>query len=270
MTPPTNRTYPKKLQPAPFLPSAMKHNSQQHHFFLHAPDFDFTVALRSVTTLPPQTAHRISSILRLREKEHVTLFSGQVSTEIELQSISGGKKSIVTGTVVAIKKHATQTPRITLVCGIVKDGTFEEICYTATQLGVDEIVPLITQRSYTKPYSEKDYARFTALCIAAAEQSKQIILPTLLQPQKFIDYISSPHHADMKIIFEADGQPLRTLLSAPAAQSLIVAFGPEGGFSDEEQRLLLTQNFTKLRLCESILRTQDAVEVGIGVIRCLF
>ena len=223
----------------------------------------------SSTALPPQTAHRIASILRLREKEHVTLFAGQVSVEIELQSISGGKKSNASGTIVGLKKHTAGTPKITLVCGVVKDATFEEICYTATQLGVDEIVPLVTQKSYAKPYSEKDYARFKALCISAAEQSKQIILPALLQPQKFTEYFKSPHQAEMKIIFEADGQPLRSLLSAATAPSLMVAFGPEGGFSDEEQQVLLAQNFTKLRLCESILRTQDAVEVGIGALRSL-
>ncbi len=269
MTQAINRTYATAIASSGLLFFTMK--SEAHHFFLHAPELaTWDLAVGTRYTLPFQTAHRIASILRLREKECVTLFHKDIAITLELTSILSGKKSTVTGTVIAVETKQPLQPHITLMCGIVKNTTFEEICFSATQLGVARIIPVLTEKSYTKPYSEKDFAKFAAHCVAAAEQSKQIFLPTLEKPLKLADVLKTfSSNQATRYLFEADGSSLRSVVQKETPSELIVAFGPEGGFSTQEQQFLQGNGFEKLKLCTSILRTQDAIEVGIGALRSL-
>ncbi len=246
--------------------------AQQHHFFLHDPTLQtLTPKMGQVITLSPEVTTRIATILRLREKELCTLFCKTMATTVELTSISAGKGAKIVATITSVTQHAPLRPEITLICGVTKQPTFEEICFTATQLGVTQIFPIITTKSYTKPYTAKDLQKFRAHAIAAAEQSKQIILPVIHEPQRLselcADLETSP---SAKIMFEADGSPFKTMLSQEAPTNITLAFGPEGGFTPEECVTLEACGFTKTRLCSPILRTQDAVEVGLGIIRCLF
>lgn len=245
---------------------------QEHHFFLH--DLANSCGAKTVgssVTIVGALATRIASILRLRNGESCTLFSGASSITIELTSILSGKRASVTGIITHIEHRKPLTPSLTLLCGATKPATFEEICYTATQLGVTQLIPVITTKTYAKSYSEKDYERFNAHTIAAAEQSKQIILPRIEQPVAFeklaIKATSAP---TLKLMFEADGQPITSLITQKKPEQIIVAFGPEGGFTPAEQTTLAEAGFIKVRLCPSILRTQDAVEVGVGLLRCLW
>ena len=246
-------------------------STESHHFFLHAPELasaSLTVGMQ--LTLPPTIAHRIATILRLKEGELVTLFVNDHCTTIKLNMILGGKKSHATGVVTAIEKKTALTPAITLICGVTKTGTFEEICFTATQLGVCRIIPVLTEKSYTKTYTEKDLSKFVAHCVAAAEQSKQIIIPTIEKPHKLGDILKNLSTSTApKYLFEADGSSLRSIIEKETPSELIVAFGPEGGFSASEQEALTKNGFEKRKLCSPILRTQDAVEVGIGALRSL-
>jgi|GEM_PF-2562986 len=245
--------------------------SESHHFFIHSPEIaHLTLTPGSRLDLPSAIAHRVATILRLKEQESVTLFAGDRCVTIKLEMILGGKKSYASGTITHSETKAPLSPAITLVCGIVKTPTFEEICFTAAQLGVHRIIPVITEKSYTKPYTDKDFSRFNTICVAAAEQSKQIFLPAVEKPQKFTDILKTiPPSSAQKYLFEADGNSLRSVIEKETPSELIVAFGPEGGFSVSEQELLVKHDFEKLKLCTPILRTQDAIEVGIGALRSL-
>jgi len=247
-------------------------SGNQHHFFLYDATLKTSELLTgAILTLNAELSTRIATVLRLRTGETCTLFAnnGTMAT-IQLTSILAGKGAKVQGTITKLSQAEPLAPQITLICGITKHATFEEICYTATQLGVTQIFPVTTQKSYTKAYSAKDMQRCFLRTIAAAEQSKQIFLPTLHAPSTLQAVLKHDFIAgSTNILFETDGQPLRKLLQEKVTH-LAVAFGPEGGFTSQECELLTAAHFNKLQLCKPILRTEDAVEVGIGIIRCLF
>ena len=248
-------------------------NNQQHHFFLHDPSLKNVIPIIGTEIiLGPELSMRIATILRLRPREFCTLFYKSLALKIELTSISPGKGAKVSGRICEITEHAPLTPEITLVCGATKQATFEEICYTAAQLGVTNIFPITTQKSYVKTYSPKDLIKFNAQAIAAAEQSKQIILPIIHEPVSLEALLKTrlSSCASTKIIFETDGTPLRSWFTQGKPTHTTIACGPEGGFTPEECALLEQNNFKKMQLCKPVLRTQDAVEVALGFIRCLF
>ena len=245
--------------------------NEQHLFFLHEPTLNLaSLHVGGTITCSPHTSTRTTTILRLRVGEKVTLFAHNICATITLATVVSGKKSLVTGIVEQIEEKKPFIPNIILVCGMVKASTCEDICYTATQLGVAQIIPIKTDKSYTKTYTEKDFSRFHAQCVAAAEQSKQIFLPQITQPQLFSEIVKKAELTTHSLFFEANGTPLQQSVKAiDPTQTITLFFGPEGGFSTEEQLALETNNGVKTALCKSILRTQDAILLGIGALRSI-
>lgn len=245
---------------------------ERHNFFLQCPELrgaspkigaPFKVMDNALVT-------RMYQVLRLRPTEHVTFFFDDTSIEIVIDQIECGKKAYAIGQVVQMQQHHALKPEIHLLCGLTKKTTFEEIVYTATQLGVTSIIPLKTTKSYEKIYTEKDYERFCNIMIAAAEQSKQIILPTLAQPQSFENALNNARGE--KINFDPMGKKLSIQISTWAKTSpqiFTLIFGAEGGLTVAELERVEEAGFEHYLLTPSILRTQDAIEVGVGLLRCL-
>ena len=213
--------------------------NERHLFFIHEPALELHhLQVQSTIHCSPQTSARISTILRMRAGEEVTLFSGSTCITIQLAAVSAGKKSSVSGIIQKIETKKASDVKLILVCGVVKSSTFEEICYSATQLGVTHIIPVKTEKSYTKPYSEKEFTKFHAQCVAAAEQSKQIFLPTISPVISFTEFEKTIKPDQNLIFFEADGAPLTRTIEKNTKKDLMVIFGPEGGLSKLEQQKL--------------------------------
>ncbi|MBM3894497.1 RsmE family RNA methyltransferase [Candidatus Dependentiae bacterium] len=244
--------------------------NEQHIFFIHEPALDVhSLSLSMNVTCTTATSYRIATILRLRTGESVCLFNNNTVITLLLKTINSGKKCLVEGTITDIKIQTPLLPQITLFCGMTKTSTFEEICYSATQLGVSDIIPVKTEKSYTKSYTEKDYLKFYTQSVAAAEQSKQLFLPKIHPPTTISELQKSSTQWDNFIFFEADGAPFSTIISNIKKAPLFVFFGPEGGLSHQEQQELTALNAKKSSLCRPILKSQDAVLVAIGALRSL-
>ena len=71
------------------------------------------------------------------------------------------------------------TPQITLYIGLAKQNNWPEILYSAAQLGITTIQPIITERAQTKLPAEH---RLQQIMISACEQAKQFMLPIVKQP----------------------------------------------------------------------------------------
>jgi 16S rRNA (uracil1498-N3)-methyltransferase len=245
-------------------------HNEQHLFFIHEPELDLkNIHIRSIIHCSPKTSLRISTILRMRAGEQITLFSGATLITIELTTVLTGKKVLASGIVEKIETRTASNKHLVMVCGVVKASTFEEICYSSTQLGVTQIIPVKTEKSYTRPYSNKEFIKFQAQCIAAAEQSKQIFLPIISPVISFSEF-EKTIKADQNIIFfEADGAPLTQTTKKNTNKDLVVVFGPEGGLSKSEQQKLEVLGAHKTGLVSAVLRTQDAVIVGLGALQIL-
>ena len=80
----------------------------------------------------------------------------------------------------------------------------------------------------------------------------------------------SPTHATTKILFEPTGQKLPQVIGLnEKSKSWEVAIGPEGGFTDAELEILTKKSFISCSLTPTILRSIDAVTVGLGCMRSI-
>ena len=161
--------------------------------------------------------------------------------------------------------------KISLYQGVPKGDKFEDIIQKCTELGVYEIIPVLTKRCVSRPQekqAEKKRQRYARIALEAAQQSGRGIVPEIKKMTELKTAVSQCE-ADIKIVFyEGGGEPLSALIKKDA-KSAAVFIGPEGGFEKEEVELLKQNGAVAATLGKRILRTQTAPVAALSAIMLL-
>ncbi len=219
---------------------------------------------------------RITRVLRLRAGETIIIFDDVYSQLLRLEASTFQSKKIITATVLERTVHKQLKPRVNLCIGLLKKEPFQEIAYYAAAMGATHLVPVITAKVQRSWGGEKELERLTKIMIAAAEQSKQFILPKIEEPLTFEHFrLSSFCTPQMQsgVYFDVHGQPLLKQLNqykTAQPKSITLFWGPEGGLLPQETAALDHLGFSCSVLTPTVLRAVDAVAVGLGsFVSCL-
>ena len=137
---------------------------------------------------------------------------------------------------------------------------FEWFIEKATEIGIDEITPIICENSERKVFKKE---RMQKVIISAAKQSLKYTFPKLNDPVKLSDFMSTID-AEIKLIAhceDSDKNILKNII--PAKKDILVLIGPEGDFSTKEISKALQHKYIPLSLGKSRLRTETA-----GIVVC--
>ncbi|HKJ06463.1 MAG TPA: 16S rRNA (uracil(1498)-N(3))-methyltransferase [Flavobacteriaceae bacterium] len=132
---------------------------------------------------------------------------------------------------------------------------FEWFLEKATEIGIDEITPIICEHSERKVIK---FERMEKIIHAAAKQSLKFHFPKLNEPQKFTNFIKNDFNGSLFIAHCEDEKKFSLKNSVEPKTNVIVLIGPEGDFSSAEIKASLAHNFTPITLGESRLRTETA------------
>lgn len=140
---------------------------------------------------------------------------------------------------------------------------FEWFLEKATEIGVDEITPLICMRSERRKIR---LDRLYKILLSATKQSVKAYIPKLNDLTKFSDLIKKENYADgdqcfIATVYKPDAKHLKDQLKKEKKTTVFI--GPEGGFSPEEIIMSLENDFLAVNLGASRLRTETA-----GVVAC--
>lgn len=213
-------------------------------------------------------SNRLVKILRIQPQEKFILFDETIHVELVAHENMFINKREIDSTIQKKSPNTPLAPHITLLLPILKKEALEQAAYVAAQMGVTQVIPVVTKKSEQK-LSEKEIERLQKIMIAACEQSKNFTPPTLHKIQSLTQSI---HQDGYKICFDEDGSPLATLITNLKNVSdtpLLVTLGPEGGFVEDEKKALQTAGFNFYKLTPTILRSREAVTVGLGIIRAV-
>jgi 16S rRNA (uracil1498-N3)-methyltransferase len=207
-----------------------------------------------------QQLHHIIDVLRLKAGGEVTVF------DIEGYEAACSIVSISTdAAVLAVKSKKLAGKRqisLTIACAIAKSG-MDEIVDNLTQLGIDSIIPLETERVVVRldeAKKQERVERWRRIALSAAEQSQRSRLPTI-EPVAGLAYVlSRAEHFDLKLIptLEGERKHLRDILREHEPKSILVLIGPEGDFTPDEVQLARNAGFTPVTLGDTVLRVSTA------------
>ncbi|MEP7169753.1 MAG: 16S rRNA (uracil(1498)-N(3))-methyltransferase [Bacteroidota bacterium] len=137
---------------------------------------------------------------------------------------------------------------------------FEWFLEKATEIGIDEITPLICEHSERK---ELKIERLNKVIVSAMKQSVKAYLPKLNAAIKFKDFIQHSN-TSQKFICSCDAEKKSTLKNFYTKEKdVLLLIGPEGDFSKDEIELANTNGYKTISLGDGRLRTETA-----GIVTC--
>lgn len=239
---------------------------------------DDTVNNNSVI-LHGDSAHHISYSLRMRVGDELTLcdfFNYEYHCVIKSISKEEVFLEIISKNVCSCEPAA----KVSLYQGVPKSTKFELIIQKCVELGVTEIVPVITSRCISRPDKEsfeKKLKRWNAISEEAAKQSGRGIVPRICEPIDYNTALSQMKDSDISFICyegaDTESDNIKSFLSDSLENvsnnkeiSISFLVGPEGGISDQEAFLAHEHGVSYVSLGKRILRTETA---PICVMSCI-
>lgn len=235
------------------------------------------IANNNTVTLSGDDAIHISRSLRMRCGDNIVLCDYS-NFEYDCEIIKMTSDSVQVS--ILEKRVCASEPdiRVTLYQAIPKGQKFELIIQKCVELGVFEIVPVITSRCVSRPDEgsfEKKTKRWNSISEEASKQSGRGSVPRISPPQNFEQAIKQMTDSDVAFMcyeeFENREQSsdIKAFLKETLSQNkkqISFFIGPEGGISPEEADLAIQSGISCVGLGKRILRTETA---PICVLSCI-
>jgi 16S rRNA (uracil1498-N3)-methyltransferase len=231
--------------------------------------------------LRAESAHHLGHVLRAEMGQSYELSDGETVRLGRVNRIDRDEIEFeLTETVTDV---APPRLAITLLLSIVKFDRFEWALEKATELGVDEIVPLSAARTEKGLIlaAPKRSERWQRILMESSQQARRLRPPVLHGvegvSEKFVmgSDEDSPNKTGLRIILSerSDARPLREILGGHSRESThaaTLAIGPEGGWTDDEFEMAETGGFEEVSLGNNILRTETAVMAALASLNLVF
>lgn len=222
--------------------------------------------------LPEGPATHLARVLRLGVGDACILFNGD-SHDYAARIVAQGKRELR----VAIESStpvARESPlRLVLLQGIARGEKMDLILQKATELGVAEVRPLTSQRSEVKldeARAEKRLAHWRSVVSSACEQSGRAHVPHVAASVSLAAVLADLSAGGLRLILDPEGELAFSTLELDAMQPVMLAIGPEGGWSPNDREQLRAAGFRGLRLGPRILRTETAGLAAIAALQARF
>jgi 16S rRNA (uracil1498-N3)-methyltransferase len=226
----------------------------------------------SEMALPEKAATHLSRVLRLGVGDACVLFNGD-GHDYPAQITAIGKREVrvLVGTATAVDGESPL--RLVLLQGIARGEKMDLILQKATELGVSEVHPLSSQRSEVKlddARAEKRLAHWQSVVASACEQSGRAVLPRVAAPAALDAVLGALPAGGLRLIVDPNGELSLPTLALASSTAVLLAVGPEGGWSPLDRERLHEAGFLGLRLGPRILRTETAGLAAIAALQSRF
>lgn len=225
-------------------------------------------------------SHHLLNVLRVKKGDRVFAMDGNGGRWESRVSDESSKKHVVLEVVKFDQTHK-KGPKITLIQAIAKGKHFEELIRHSTELGVDCIVPVETERTTVHVIDKKEerkHDKWENILKEACKQSSNTHLPHLMGVEHLQEFLKktkglfSENCLCLVASLEGDALPVRKVFEEKMKhekqiEDIVWLIGPEGDFTEEEYGLAREVGFIPVRLTENILRVETAAWYALSVTR---
>ena len=218
-----------------------------------------------------EQVHHFRDVLRLKANDEVAVFDEEKNEyACNVEKI----KDIIVLNIKAKHKPGMKEDKvkITVACAMPKKAKFDDIVDKLTQLGVQKIIPLETERVIIKLDKAKKRARrerWRNIALNAACQSQRNSLPAIEAVTKIEEVLMNLDDYDLKLIPTLSGKRklLKEVIVESNPKNMIIFIGPEGDFTDEELDLARKAGCIPVSLGDLVLRVDTACLAVASFIR---
>lgn len=204
----------------------------------------------------------IQNVYRLQINDKVRVIDGEFEYLTKILSVS--KREVVLEIIKKMEDNYSLDVNIDMAVGILKNDKMNLAIQKLTEIGVNKIIPLKTERVIVKINEKKE--KWETVVREALKQCRGVKFPKISEIKKFceIDYekydkiiFAYENSENSKSIFE---------LIDEKDKNILCVIGPEGGITEEEVDFLKEKNAFEVSLGARILRAETASIVVAGII----
>ena len=215
-----------------------------------------------------EESHHLSKVLRRSVGDPIEVLNGEGGVA-EAECISISNKQVIVR-ISSVRDHKREQPGLRMVLAITKSGKWEDQIKPLTELGVNRITPLLTERTEIKQDRtsfRNKVDKWVKLAIEACKQSGNPWLPQLDQPITLSEYLNDR----TELIWVASLTESTSQLKFDRQQdSIDILIGPEGGWTDSEESKFKECGANFFSLGKYTLRAETAGISALAVARSQF
>ncbi len=217
--------------------------------------------------LGPDESRHLARVCRLGVGDRVEIFDGRgFATAAEVVLVAPDRVELIPvgDPIVATVPSGS----LVLATAVPKGDRFDWLVEKATELGVDRLIPIVTERSVVVPRGSK-LDRLRRSIIEASKQSRRARLMELTEPVEWPE-LATTFRGATRLLADPLGAPATRWPEIPPGKDAVLAVGPEGGFTTAETELATGDGWFPIRLAYTILRVETAGLAGCAALLARF
>lgn len=163
--------------------------------------------------------------------------------------------------------EAPAQPDCIVAASLIKQRRWEWVLEKCCELGATHVLPIAAERSvvHVEGRAASKLERWQRICDETAKQCERLDPPRVEAPRSLAEALASyPSHRWLEF---DESSRLGEWRELDVAVPLVIAVGPEGGFSPREKALLRSHGATTLGLGRHLLRAETAVTAALAAVR---
>jgi len=215
----------------------------------------------SINLLSKEHTHYLTNVMRLKRGSNVNLFNKDGEWLGEIVFLDRDRVEVKFLNKI---KESSKSTNVELAICLVKKTSMEIILQKATELGIAKIIPIISERTEVK---DLNIERARKIVVEATEQSNQLNVPDIEEPQKLKDFINSLDSNTSLFFADINTEKKIDNKIIEKSKKISLLIGPEGDFSPNEREMILAKdNAISFSISRNILRTETAVISALSLI----
>jgi 16S rRNA (uracil1498-N3)-methyltransferase len=210
-------------------------------------------------------ADHLARVLRARIGQEFDIVTGNAVRRGHITAITSDRVEFELGAEIPAP-HGVQ---VTLALSIFKFDRMEWAIEKCTELGVTRIVPVIARRTeaHLASAAAKRVERWRRIVLQAAEQSRRTSPPEISEVLRLKDAADLPGSLRIVLSETETEVMLKDVLQSSREADVVLALGPEGGWTDEELKLFRDAGWIAASLGTTILRAETAAIAATAVVQ---
>ncbi len=220
-----------------------------------------SIVENTTNLLSKEHTHYLANVMRLKRGSNINFFNKEGEWKSEIIFL---EKDRVEVKFLEKIRQANILSKVELAVCIVKKIPMDIILQKATELGVNKIIPIISERTEVK---ELNYERAKKIIIEATEQSNQLSPPEISETIKLKDFLRNLDESTKLLFADVNSKESLKADDLKEYRSLCILIGPEGDFSPSERKAILESLTVKpFTISRNILRSDTAVISAISLV----
>ena len=222
--------------------------------------FSESLSVNLRAKLEKSQSHYLTKVMRVKSGEFFSVFNNSGEWKAKVNEVS---KGIVEFDVLKKLKEETSKRDIWLAFTPIKSNYFSFMIQKTTELGITKYIPIISDRTIVR---KVNLERLKKIVIEASEQSNRLSVPKIEKTISLKEFLKKNQNLDV-IFGDVNKNNNNLNLKKNEKKPICILIGPEGDFSEEEKKKILTlKNIQSIKLNNNILRTETAAISAISII----